>query len=38
MCLVVAAAVVGLLGIVLDPMELKHLTLLALSLIVGYYW
>ncbi|CDJ61620.1 transhydrogenase, putative [Eimeria maxima] len=37
MCLVVAAAVVGLLGIVLDPMELKHLTLLALSLIVGYY-
>ncbi|XP_026194264.1 NAD(P) transhydrogenase, mitochondrial [Cyclospora cayetanensis] len=37
MCLVVAAAFVGLLGIVLDPLELKHLTLLALSLIVGYY-
>ncbi|KAL8271032.1 hypothetical protein Esti_005017 [Eimeria stiedai] len=37
MCLVVAAAVVGLLGIVLDPMELRHLTLLGLSLIVGYY-
>ncbi|OEH73565.1 putative transhydrogenase [Cyclospora cayetanensis] len=24
--------------VVLDPLELKHLTLLALSLIVGYYW
>lgn len=37
MCMVVAAGVVGLLGIVLDPLELKHLTLFSLSLVVGYY-